>query len=471
MMNTEDKSITINNYKINNIPEWFKNNRNLIELKYFNPGRLVFSELKYFHATVAGTNISFFRKYMGAVGPLPRKVAKGIKNVYDVEELFGYDPEDGEFGNKYDFEQLKTGEYHILINAEWFKSNVEKDLQEPTFIYNLNIGNIYKIGEDDDAAEIAMKQTYHNTIVIPTFTMFDATKKYLNNPDILKNIPEEYYTVLITEEWVKANLSSNYLKELEIPKPIWLCSERIYSFGLNRNELDPKKESYQISLCLYRTSPKHSEIVWALKYEELAMQCRKHIQTSSDLRQFKQNAKSTKGITWKLQDLGNGPKGPKGPMNIGDINGPKLYPKIMFFKNTEGNGEESGSTGQFKTIFIDKTVVLNKKTGERSERIIQNPFDVLNKRGIIEATLKVESLYLGSTITSLQTRVKDVEFYEMLDGQIEEERVLKKSKIFNKIKKGLPSPSKQECDNSDFEISDDDLPKQKPKRTTTKVNL
>jgi hypothetical protein len=80
-----------------------------------------------------------------------------------------------------------------------------------------------------------------------------------------------------------------------------------------------------------------------------------------------------KGLSWKCNE-------------IGDVDGPKLYPKIMFNQKKE----------EFITVFMDET-----------DEIIEDPKTILDKRCKIKVALRFESIFIGSKV-ALQIRVNDV---------------------------------------------------------------
>jgi hypothetical protein len=210
--------------------------------------------------------------------------------------------------------------------------------------------------------------------VMSKFTVFNATELYKKKPTIINKIPTEHYHILITKKWVKDNLSEKYLKIMnEEYKPLVFSSEEVFSFGVARNTLDTNSISYQISLCLYdRENPKDSEIKWAAKYEELATVCREYLK-NSEFKKLKGQIDAMKGLSWK----GN---------EIGDADGPKLYPKIMFNQKKE----------EFITVF---------ETDEDMEDV-EDPLTILDKRCKIKVALRFESIFIGSKV-ALQVRVND----------------------------------------------------------------
>jgi hypothetical protein len=356
----EDKNIIINDTKYNFF-KFYNVNQPLTELKCLNSDRLVFA--KPVVRKLPETNISFNRIFVAITGPKTRAITDGLKGVYDVDELLDYDSSlaKGEFTAKYDFTKLEETDYHILVDFEWYKTNVDSGLQEPSFAYNLSD----KLYHDEPA---------QREFVVSKFTVFDATELIRKKPTLINKIPVEHYHVLLIKKWLKDNLSEKYLKVMaEEHKPLVFSSEEVFSFGVSRNTLDTNSISYQISLCLYdRENPKDEEIKWSAKYEEIAAVCRHYLKTS-EFKKLKGLIDTMKGLSWKSNE-------------IGDADGPKLYPKVMFNQKKE----------EFITVFMDET-----------DEIIEDPKTILDKRGRIKVALRFESIFVGSKV-ALQVRVNDV---------------------------------------------------------------
>jgi len=137
----EDKNIIINDTKYNFF-KFYNVNQTLTELKYFNSERLVFAKpvtRKLQLPNNNNTNITFNRVYVAITGPKTRNVTEELVNLYDVDELVDYDSTTtGEFIKKYDFTKLEDTDYHILIDYNWYKNEVDSGLEEPSFIYNIS---------------------------------------------------------------------------------------------------------------------------------------------------------------------------------------------------------------------------------------------------------------------------------------------------------------------------------------------
>lgn len=351
---SEDKNIIFNDTKYNFF-KFYNIDQPLTDLRYFNAKRLIFTKPV---AKKLPSNIPFFRIFIAITGPKTRTINETIKNVYDVDELLNYDlsTETGEFAKKYKFENLKKTDYHILINYEWYKANVNAEIKEVPFVYNID-ETLY----DDEEAD-------YKKNILSKFMVFDATELY-NKKEI--TLPPNQYHILITKNWLKTNLSEDYLTCMkEEYKPLVFPSCEVFSFGVARNALDTNGISYQISLCLYRKKPTIEEIKWAAKYEELAHTCRNYLKVNEAK---KCKGQTLKGLSWKNND-------------VLDVDGPKLYPKIMY--NQKKN--------EFITVFIDE-----------NDMVIEDPLTILDKKAKIKAALRFESIFIGSKV-ALQVRTNDV---------------------------------------------------------------
>jgi Protein of unknown function (DUF2738) len=410
---------------------FFNSNLSLTELKYFNSDRLVFSDP--IEEKIPNNIIPFKRIFVGATGPKPRNVTEDIQDVYDVDELFDYryteekktlDKSTINFEKSHNFEKLNQSEYHVLINFEWYKNNMDADLKEPSFLYNMN-ANIYKVvGVDDD---VVTTESILRAKALPKFTVFDGSSLVKNNPALLAKIPLDQYHILMKAPWLK-----NMMQHV---RPLVFSSEEVFTFGLAQNKLDEKSTntSYQISLCLYNQNKKNymdsdveranSEVRWATKYDELAMMCRKYVSTKFP--KLRNLANNMKGLTWKDD-------------NIED--GPKLYPKIMFkqFRNREIQGE-------FVTVF-------EEKAGDSDEDNIkiEDPLTIVDKRGVITASLKFESIFIGTTM-ALQVRVNDVLISKWIQP-------LKPRALITRKKLSRSSSPAKSSESSDSDSSDEEDP-------------
>jgi hypothetical protein len=402
----EDKNIIINDTKYNFF-KFYNVNQPLTELKYLNSERLVFA--KPVARKLPETNISFNRIFVAISGPKSRIITEGLKSVYDVNELLDYDSsltKGSEFTTKYDFTKLEEADYHILVDYEWYKTNLDSGLQEPSFVYNLSD----RVYHDEPAQK---------ELIMAKFTVFNATELFKKKPALINKIPSEHYHVLLTKKWLKDNLSEKYLKIMnEEYRPLVFSSEEVFSFGVSRNTLDTSNISYQISLCLYdRENPKHEEIKWAAKYEELATICRDYLK-KSEFKKLKGLIDTMKGLSWKANE-------------IGDVDGPKLYPKIMFNQKKE----------EFITVFMDE-----------SDDIIEDPKTILDKRGRIRVALRFESIFVGSKV-ALQVRVNDVLISKWIEAYKPRALIVRKNGAYSSIKNVKTSDKSEE--ESDLNASSD----------------
>jgi hypothetical protein len=411
----ENKNIMINDVTYN-LFKFYNLDQPLTELKYFNSERLVFSNSV--ARKLPETNISFNRIFVAITGPKPRVINENIKGVYDVNELLDYDSQThkGEFTIKYDFSKLEDEDYYILVNYEWFKNNIDSGLNEPSFVYNLSD----KLYHDEPAQK---------EFIMGKFTVFDATELFRKKPSLIHKIPSDYYHILLVKKWLKTNLTEKYLRTMsEVHKPLVFSSEEVFSFGVSRNALDTNNLSYQISLCLYdRENPKDEEIKWAAKYEELATICRDFLK-KSEFKKLKGLIDTMKGLSWKSNE-------------VGDADGPKLYPKIMFNQKKE----------EFITVFMDE-----------NDHIIENPKTILDKRGRIRAALRFESIFIGSKI-ALQVRVNDILISKWIEAYKPRALIVRNNGL-NKVK-----TDDSESDESDLNSSSEDEGETKPVKRIVKT--
>ena len=410
----DDKNIIINDTKYNFF-KFYNINQPLTDLKYFNGERLVFT--KPVTRKLPNNNISFNRVFVAITGPKPRTITDTLKNVYDVNELLDYDSqtETMEFSSKYDFSKLEDTDYHILIDSEWYKNNIDSGLQEPSFVYNMS-DRLYH----DEPSQ--------REFIMAKFTVFDATEIYRKKPTLINKIPSDHYHVLLTKKWLKDNLSEKYLKMMvEDHKPLVFSSEEVFSFGVSRNTLDTNSISYQVSLCLYdRENPKDEEIKWAAKYEELATICREYLK-KSEFKKLKGQIDAMKGLSWKANE-------------VGDADGPKLYPKIMFNQKKE----------EFITVFMDE-----------NDDIVEDPKTILDKRGRIKVALRFESIFIGSKV-ALQVRVNDVLISKWIEAYKPRALIVRKNGpnlTINKSKVSDKSEEESDLNSSSDEEEEEDDPK------------
>jgi len=419
----EDKNIIINDTKYNFF-KFYNIDQPLTDLKYFNSDRLVFTKPVPFKLP-SNNNLTFNRIFVAISGPKPRTIGEDLKNVYDVNELLDYDSETktAEFANKYDFTKLEDSDYHVLVDYNWYKNNIDSGLQEPSFTYNISD----RLYHDEP--------TYRE-FVMDKFTVFNATDLFKKKPSLINKIPTEYYHILLTKKWVKDNLSEKYLKAMTSEyRPLVFPSEEVFSFGLSRNTLDTSGVSYQISLFLYdRTDLRDEDVKWTAKYEELATMCREYLK-KTDGKKLKGQIDAMKGLSWK----GN---------EIGDADGPKLYPKIIYNQKKE----------EFITVFKDEM-----------DETIEDPTTILDKRGRIKVALRFESIFIGSNV-ALQVRVNDVLIINWIEAFKPKALIVRKTAPPNKKNIKLSDKSEDESDlNSSDEDEDEDEEPPKPIKRVVKT--
>lgn len=417
----------------------------LTDIMSFDSDRLVFS--KPIAEKIPNTEMSYNRIFVAVTGPKARNVSKTIQNVYDVSEVLDYDENvsDPEFKKLYDFSKLKDTDYHVVVNLDWYKSqnavkfppNISKD----TFMYNMR-DDIYK---EDDKENIELLRQ----LAEKHFTFFDATKEVAANHKILDNIPKEQYSVLLSAEWIKSNLSQKWRDNTKKCHCMAFSSGEVFSFGLSQNKQDEKSTtiSYQISLCLFdQKNPTNEQFRWALKYDELANVCRKECFKSPKYRNL---ARDMRGLTWT-----------KDTINIEE--GPKLYPKIMFKQNRSNGSKDANSLGEFVTVFK-----------ELDGPLIQDPFEIVNKRAVVQVSMKLESIFMGIKV-ALQTRVNDVLVVKWIKPFEPRALITRSSKPATTTSPSCPSSSDEDDLVSSSSDEDDEKPVPEtatPKRKVTSVKM
>ena len=477
--NNKNNTIVIKDTNYNRLDLYYNNNNLILtNLKHFNAERLVFSNPIMFKLPSklpsAPSNITFNRIFVAITGPKPRKIENIKQSFYDFNELVDFDSQIGlAEKNKTDLEKLLEtlkvdsveqicstvgdGNYQILIDYDWYKFNIDSDLAEQPFLYNIN-PNLYQDLPD------------YNDEILQKFMVFNATDLCRENPNLMCDIPVERYTILISKKWFKENLSEKWIKSLDQIKPLIIETREVFSFGLNQNMLDQNKCSYQISLCLYdRNNPSVDEIKWAAKYEELAVACRKHLKESPFQNKFRGQIDSMKGLTWTEGEVGH-------------TDGPKLYPKILFVEDENGKGK-------FKTIFTEQRTKLPTEKKEEGDEIvmvdgkptkvnyttIDDPLTIAKKYGRFIASLKVESIFIGSKL-ALQVKVHDVLVVKWSQPHVAKSMIKRSGGWALKATSQWKKPNnKSESEFSDDDDDDDDdeekVAASKVVRTVKTVNI
>lgn len=417
--------------------EFYNVDLSLTNLMYFDVNRIQFS--KPISEKIPNTEMSYNRIFVAVTGPRARNVSEKIQNVFDVAELSDYDDNlaDPEFNKKFDFGKLNDSDYHVVVNVDWYNSQddfeVPSYLLKDTLVYNM-CRDIYK---DDDRENIEVLRE----LVKKHFTFFDATEAIVANPTILDSIPKDAYSVLLKADWIKTTLSKKWLENTKEHRCMVFSSGEVFSFGLSQNKQDEKSStiSYQISLCLLdQKNPTTDQFKWALKYDEIAHVCRKECFKFS---KFKNLARDMRGLTWKDSTI-----------NIEE--GPKLYPKIMFKQDRSSN-----SMGEIVTVFK-----------EIDGPVIQDPFEIINKRAVVQVSIKLESIFMGIRV-AMQTRVNDVLIVKWIRPF--EPRALITRAAKNKQPSFEPSSDSEEEDDiessSDEEVAVESTAA--PKRKVTSVRM
>ncbi|ABF82037.1 hypothetical protein MIV007R [Invertebrate iridescent virus 3] len=444
----EAKNITIDNTTYNFF-KFYNINQPLTNLKYLNSERLCFSNavMGKIVDDASTITITYHRVYFGISGPKPRQVAD-LGEYYDVNELLNYDTytKTQEFAQKYnslvkptiDAKNWSGNELVLLVGNEWYCKTFGKAGSKNVFLYNM-IPTIYR------------DEPQHQEQILKKFMFFNATKNVEQNPNFLDNVPEEYYHLLLPKSWVEKNLSDKYRKIMETEhKPLVFSCEPAFSFGLCRNTQD-KNESYQLSLCLYeREKPRDAEIVWAAKYDELAAMVRDYLKKTPEFKKYRSFISCMKGLSWKNNE-------------IGDKDGPKLYPKVIFNRKK----------GEFVTIFT--------KDDDVEPETIEDPRTILDRRCVVQAALRLESVFVHNKV-AIQLRINDVLISEWKEASSKPQPLILRRHRFTKpsssvAKSTSPSLRNSGSDESDLNQSDSDkedervVPVPKTKRIVKTVKL
>jgi DNA replication initiation complex subunit (GINS family) len=177
----------------------------------------------------------------------------------------------------------------------------------------------------------------------------------------------------------------------------------LFSFGLqeNREMGTGNINGYVLPICLWnKNGATEEEKTFTSVIDKVVEKCKEHLLENKDeIEKYNLELADLKGLNplyWKKE---------KGKIVEGK--GPVLYIKTLMSKKNE----------KISTVFINE---------ETNEEI--NPFDVLNKYCFVRGAIKIESLFIGKTI-SLQLKL-----YEVLVRQMDTERkTLLTSNVIRKI--------------------------------------
>lgn len=177
----------------------------------------------------------------------------------------------------------------------------------------------------------------------------------------------------------------------------------LFSFGLqeNREMSTGNINGYVLPMCLWnKNGATEDEKCFISVLDKVVEKCKDHLLTNKDeIEKYNLEASDLKNLNplyWKKE---------KGKIVEGK--GPVLYIKTLMSKKNE----------KISTVFI------NEETNEEID-----PFDVLNKYCFVRGAVKIESLFIGKTI-SLQMKL-----YEVVVRMIDSERkTLLTSNVIRKI--------------------------------------
>lgn len=177
----------------------------------------------------------------------------------------------------------------------------------------------------------------------------------------------------------------------------------LFSFGLqeNREMGSGNINGYVLPICLWnKNGATEDEKCFISVLDKVVEKCKEHLLANKDeIEKYNLDASDLKNLNplyWKKE---------KGKIVEGK--GPVLYIKTLMSKRNE----------KISTVFI------NEETNEEID-----PFDVLNKYCFVRGAIKIESLFVGKTI-SLQ-----IKLYEVVVRMIDSERkTLLTSNVIRKI--------------------------------------
>lgn len=177
----------------------------------------------------------------------------------------------------------------------------------------------------------------------------------------------------------------------------------LFSFGLqeNREMGSGNINGYVLPICLWnKNGATEDEKCFISVLDKVVEKCKEHLLANRDeIEKYNLDASDLKNLNplyWKKE---------KGKIVEGK--GPVLYIKTLMSKRNE----------KISTVFI------NEETNEEID-----PFDVLNKYCFVRGAIKIESLFIGKTI-SLQ-----IKLYEVVVRMIDSERkTLLTSNVIRKI--------------------------------------
>ena len=176
-----------------------------------------------------------------------------------------------------------------------------------------------------------------------------------------------------------------------------------------------------------------------------------------------------KGLTWTEGEVGH-------------TDGPKLYPKILFVEDENGKGK-------FKTIFTEQRTKLPTEKKEEGDEIvmvdgkptkvnyttIDDPLTIAKKYGRFIASLKIESIFVGSKL-ALQVKVHDVLVVKWSQPHVAKSMIKRSGGWALKATSQWKKPNnKSESEFSDDDDDDDDdeekVAASKVVRTVKTVNI
>lgn len=174
-------------------------------------------------------------------------------------------------------------------------------------------------------------------------------------------------------------------------------TETLFSFGVQENEMNGKCIGYSLPLCMYnREGATDAEKQWVSVFEQIVEQCKEHVIANRQAFPGKYDLELRDLKKFSASSLYR-----KRNPTTGEIDpsvGPTLYPKLIMSKK---DGKE-----------VVKSLFYDADTGEEL-----NPMSMKGKYCHATSSIKIESIFVGSTI-SIQIKLWETEL-SLLDKGIQ----------------------------------------------------
>jgi hypothetical protein len=262
------------------------------------------------------------------------------------------------------------------------------------------------------------------------------------NPPINEQVPCSPLCAKVINILVKN--PNNTIGDLIIP------TESCFSFGVSISKnLDGKENGYQLPICLYnKDGASKAEEEWVKTVNNFVDDCKKH-------------------LIKNRKELG------KHDLEMADLK--KLSP--FYYKKDQTTGEKIGSPMLYSRLIYSKknNKILTRFTDDNFDTI--DPISLLGKYCTVRASIKFESIYIGSKI-SIRYKVYDaIVKINNMGGipQLLTKNNLTSSSSYNKVVTTSDKPPLGDDEGSMDELEDEDIPipkkvEEKPVvRKTTKI--